>query len=162
MYAALLASLEASALGEALRGAGVWSYAVINLAHIMGVATLFGAILVLDLKLLGLFARAPLAVVSVPTVPLAAAGFVLAAASGICLLATNGSDYIGNPFLPVKFVAVLAGLLNILAVHRLPAWRMRWSSPASPRQRRQLATAGGLSLAAWTIAVAAGRMIGYW
>lgn len=158
----LLAWLEASALGEAIRGAGVWSYGLINLAHIVGVATLFGSILILDLKLLGLFARAPLAIVSVPTVPLAATGFVLAAASGVGLLATNGTDYAGNPFLPIKFGAILAGLVNIGLVHRLPAWRVRWTIAPSPRQRRQLALAGGVSLTAWTAALTAGRMIGYW
>jgi hypothetical protein len=158
----LLAWLEASALGEAIRGAGVWSYAVINLVHITGVATLFGSILILDLKLLGLFARAPLAVVSVLTVPLAAAGFLLAAGSGLCLLATNGTDYAGNPFLPLKFAAILAGLGNVAVVHRLSAWRARWSNAPSPRQQRQLAMAGGFSLAAWATALTAGRMIGYW
>lgn len=158
----LLAWVEGSALGEAIRGAGTWSYGVVNLVHILGVATLFGSILVLDLTLLGLFPRAPLAVVSVPTVPLAAAGFVLAAVSGACLLATNATEYAGNPFLLVKFGAVLVGLANVAVVHRLPAWRLRWSSAPSPRQRRQLALAGGVSLAAWATALAAGRMIGYW
>lgn len=158
----LLAWIEASALGQAIRGAGVWSYALINLAHITGIAILFGSILVLDLKLLGLFARAPLALVSVPTVPLAATGFALAAGSGICLLATNGTDYAGNPFLLVKFGAILAGLANVAVLHRLPAWRSRWTGVPLPRQRRQLALAGAVSLAAWGTALTAGRMIGYW
>lgn len=158
----VLAWLEASALGEAVRGAGVWSYAVVNLVHIAGVATLFGSVLILDLKLLGLFPRAPLAIISVPTVPLAALGFVLAAASGVCLLATNATEYAGNPFLLLKFGAILAGLVNVVLVRRLPSWQDRWISSPSPRQRRQLAMAGGTSLAAWATALAAGRMIGYW
>jgi hypothetical protein len=158
----ILTWLEASALGQAVRDAGVWSYAVINLVHIVGVATLFGSVLVLDLKLLGLFPRAPLAIVSVPTVPLAALGFVLAAASGVCLLATNATDYAGNPFLLIKFAAIFVGLVNVVLLHRLFAWQVRWTTSPSPRQRRQLALAGGVSLAAWTTALAAGRMIGYW
>ena len=99
----LLTWLEASALGQAVRGAGVWSYALINLAHIVGVATLFGSVLILDLKLLGLFPRAPLAIVAVTSVPMAIAGFLFAATSGICLLATNATDYKSNPFLLIKF-----------------------------------------------------------
>jgi len=35
--------LEASGLGQAMRGAGVWAYGVTNLVHILGVATLFAA-----------------------------------------------------------------------------------------------------------------------
>ena len=140
----LLTWLEGSALGQLVRGAGVWSYAVINLAHILGVATLFGSILILDLRLLGFFGRTRLADVSHPTVRLAALGFCIAAASGICLLATNATEYRGNPFLLLKFGAILIGLANALALNRLTPWR------------------GGVSLACWTTALAAGRMLGYW
>jgi hypothetical protein len=158
----LLTWLEASALGQAVRGAGVWSYAIINLVHIIGVATLFGAILILDLKLLGLFPRAPLAIVSATSVPMAMAGFLLAAASGLCLLATNATEYKSNPFLLIKFGAIFVGLCNFLVIRRIPAWQHRWTNTPSERGRRQLAMGGGVSLAAWAIAVTAGRMIGYW
>lgn len=158
----LLTWLEASALGQAVRGAGVWSYALINLAHIVGVATLFGSVLILDLKLLGLFPRAPLAIVSVTAVPMAIVGFLLAATSGVCLLATNATDYKSNPFLLIKFGAVFVGLCNFLLVRRIPAWQHRWTNTPSERGQRQLAMAGGISLAAWATAVTAGRMIGYW
>ena len=38
-----LAWLESSMLGHAMRNSGVWTYGVVNLGHILGVATLFGA-----------------------------------------------------------------------------------------------------------------------
>jgi len=135
---------------------------VINLVHITGVATLFGAILILDLRLLGFFTRAPLAVVAVPTIPLAATGFMMAALSGLCMLSTNATEYISNPFLLLKFGAILAGLINIVLVHRSSAWRQRFTGPLSRRQRLQLAVSGGVSLAAWGTALTAGRMLGYW
>lgn len=158
----MLTWLEASALGEAVRGAGVWSYAVINLVHLVGVATLFGSVLILDLKLLGLFPRAPLAIVSATSVPLAIVGFLLAVASGVCLLATNATDYKSNPFLLIKFGAIFVGLCNFALVHRLPAWQHRWTNTPSEKGQRRLALGGGVSLAAWATAVTAGRMIGYW
>ncbi|MBI4887432.1 MAG: DUF2214 domain-containing protein, partial [Acidobacteria bacterium] len=49
-----LAWMQASTLGVSMRESGVWTYAVVNLTHILGVATLFGSILILDLRLLGL------------------------------------------------------------------------------------------------------------
>jgi len=158
----LLAWLESSALGEAVRGAGVWSYALINLAHILGVATLFGSILVLDLRMLGAFRRTPLAVISVPTIRLAVTGFTIAALSGLSLLATNATEYTRNPFLPVKFSAIFVGLVNVLVLRALPAWRQRHSDTLPRGQRIQLAVSGGISLAAWTTALSAGRMLGYW
>ena len=154
--------LEASPLGQAVRGAGVWSYAVINLVHIVGVATLFGSVLILDLRMLGLFARVPLSVLSVPTVPMAAAGLLVAAVSGICLLATNATEYKSNPFLLIKFSALAVALVNIVVVHRLPAWRHRGKYLFTRQERIQLALGGGVSLAAWTTVVTAGRMLGYW
>jgi hypothetical protein len=158
----LLTWLEGSALGQAVRGAGVWSYAVINLLHIIGVATLFGSILILDLKLMGAFRAVPLAMISVPTVRLAATGCALAMVSGLCLLATNATEYIHNPFLLVKFGAILAGLVNVVALHRSEAWRSRAADVLSRRHLTQLRIGGAVSLAAWTIAVAAGRMLGFW
>ena len=158
----LLTWLEGSALGEAMRGMGVWSYGVFNLAHILGISTLFGSILVLDLRLLGLWQRIPLAMVATPTLPLAAAGLTLAVLSGICMIATNAIDYIDNPFLLIKFPAIALGLLNAAALSRVPAWRARESGEPSATARRQLAVAGGTSLACWLAAISSGRMLGYW
>lgn len=154
--------LEGSALGQVVRGAGVWSYAVVNLCHILGVATLFGSILLLDLKLLGAFRAVPLALLGLPTVRLAATGFAVAAVSGVCLLATNASEYAANPFLLLKFGAIAVGLANAVALHRSAAWRSRAADAPTGPHAMPLRFAGGVSLAAWTTAVAAGRMLGYW
>lgn len=154
--------LEGSALGQAVRGAGVWSYAVVNLFHILGVATLFGSVLILDLKLLGMFRAVPLAMIGVPTVRLAAAGGVLALLTGVCLLATNATEYAGNPFLLLKFSAVLVGVVNAGVLHRSAAWRNRAAEVMAGRHALQLRVGGAVSLAAWTAAIVAGRMIGYW
>lgn len=141
---------------------GVWSYGVLNLAHVLGVSTLFGSILVLDLRLLGIWQRIPLRMLATPTLPLAAAGLTLALLSGLCMIATNAIDYVDNPFLLIKLPAIGLGLLNAVALSRVPAWQARGSSEPSARERRQLAIAGGTSLACWLVAIAAGRMIGYW
>jgi hypothetical protein len=112
--------------------------------------------------LLGAWRSVPLAMLTRPTVPLAAIGFVLAVLAGICMLCFNAGEYIGNPFLLIKFPAIGLGLANALIVSRLPAWRERGSREPTHRERRQLALAGGISLACWVTALAAGRMIGYW
>lgn len=157
-----LAWIEASALGVAIRQSGVWTYALVNLAHILGVASLFGSVLVIDLRLLGVWRVLPLGAVTGPTVPLAGLGFLLAATSGVCLLAANGTDYIGNPFLYIKFPAIALGLCNVLVLNVLPAWRARKTRDPSAREERQLALTGGMSLICWLTALSAGRMIGYW
>jgi hypothetical protein len=158
----LLVWLEGSGLGQLMRSSGVWAYGSVNLVHILGVATLFGSVLALDLRLLGVWRRVPLAAIETPTVPLALCGFVLAVASGAALISTNGSEYLGNPFLIIKFSAIGLALANVIAVQFVPAWRTRAVEPHGPRQRLALGVIGGASLACWLSAVAAGRMIGYW
>ena len=161
--AELLTWLEGSALGETMRGLGVWSYGVFNLAHILGIASLFGSILLLDLRLIGVWRDAPLRVLAAPTVPLAACGFALAALSGICMISTNATEYLGNPFLYVKFPAIALGIANAGLLSASPAWKqVRAGDEPSPRERRQLAVAGGASLVFWLAAISSGRMIGYW
>jgi hypothetical protein len=154
--------IEGSALGLYIRHSSVWLYGVINLSHILGVSALFGSILALDLRLLGLWKQASIGAIAKPVVPIATTGFVLALASGICMLATTGTDYIGNPFLYIKFPAIFLGLANVLVLRRVPAWRSRDVEPMSAASRSQLAVAGGVSLACWLTAVAAGRLIAYW
>jgi len=159
---ALLVWLEGSSLGQLMRASGVWAYGVVNLVHILGVATLLGAVLVLDLRLLGLWRRVPLAMLERPAVSLGVCGFVVAATSGLCLVTTNATEYIGNPFVPIKFTAIGVGLINVLGVQALADWRTRHAERQPPRQRLVLALVGGVSLACWLTAASAGRMIGYW
>jgi hypothetical protein len=154
--------LESSALGHLMRDNGVWFYGIINLTHILGVATLFGAVVILDLRLLGMWADVPLAGISRPTQRMAAAGFCVAAVSGAGLLATKATEYIGNPFLYIKIPAIGLALLNVALVHFTPAWRAHRRRELSPYEKRQLAAMGGTSLLFWLTSIGAGRMIGYW
>jgi hypothetical protein len=89
-------------------------------------------------------------------------GFLVAATSGVGLLATKATEYIGNPFLYIKFPAIAVGLLNVFVLHRSAAWRARRTRPLSPREHRQLAWMGGTSLVCWLTAISAGRLIAYW
>jgi uncharacterized protein DUF6644 len=157
-----MAWMQSSALGHFMRESGAWTYAIVNLTHILGLASLFGATVILDLRLLGVWRRAPLATLADVAVPVAACGFALAATSGICLFATKATEYAGNPFLYIKFPAIAIGLLNALMLHVSPAWQARGSRELSRRERRQLAWMGGTSLACWLTAIAAGRLIAYW
>jgi hypothetical protein len=157
-----MAWLEGSALGHAMRNSGVWTYALVNLTHILGVASLFGAVLVLDLRLLGVWRRVPLASIARPTVPVATAGFLVAATSGLCLITTNATEYVGNPFLLIKFPAIAVGLGNVAILNRLTAWKARDTRELTLRERRQLAMSGAVSLLSWLTAMSAGRLIGYW
>jgi len=154
--------VEASTLGHLMRESGPWTYAIVNLTHILGVASLFGAILVMDLRLLGCWRQVPLAALSVATTPVGMTGFAVAVSSGIALISANATEYIGNPFLLIKFPAIALGFVNVALLMRSRAWKARAERELSRAENRQLAVMGGISLCSWLTAVAAGRMIGYW
>lgn len=159
----VMAWLEASAMAEALRGLGVWTYGIINLVHVLGISKLFGAILLLDLRLIGAWKSIPVSTVARPTVVLAAIGFVMAVTSGIMMLSFNTTEYHGNPFLYIKLPMVVLGMVNVAVISRLPAWRRaRGGQALQVSDPRTLAFAGAVSLTIWLTVIVCGRMIGYW
>jgi len=157
-----MAWLEGSALGHAMRDSGPWTYAIVNLTHILGVSSLFGAVVILDLRLLGVWKRIPLAPLTDAASAVAIVGFAVAATSGLGLIATKATEYIGNPFLYVKFPAIAAGVTNAVAVRFTSAWQARAVRELSASEQHRLAWIGAASLACWLTAVAAGRLIAYW
>ena len=158
----ILAWLESSMLGHAMRTSGVWTYGLVNLAHILGVSSLFGAVLVLDLRLLGVWRTVPLSSIAGPTVPVATTGFVVAAITGVALLATKATEYAGNPFLLIKLPAIALGVLNVAVLTSRPAWKAMGRRELTSGEHRELTIAGAVSMASWLTAISAGRLIGYW
>lgn len=154
--------LEQSILGELMRTSSLWTYPIVNLLHILGIGALFGAVTIIDLRLLGAFRTVPLAGITDAAAPVATWGFCIAAATGVALLATQATEYLGNPYLLIKFGAIGVGLLNIVILNGSPAWKARRDRELAAHEQRRLAVFGGLSLAMWITVIAAGRMIAYW
>jgi hypothetical protein len=145
-----------------MRGSGPWTYGIVNVAHILGVATLVGSVVVLDLRLLGVWRRLSLPTIADAVTPVAMTGFVIAALTGSAMLSDKATAYDGNPFFYIKFPAIAVGILNAGVLSLTSAWRHRGMRELSPREERMLAVFGGVSLLSWVTAVSMGRMIAYW
>jgi len=154
--------LERSALGMFMRESSLWTYPIVNLLHVFGIAALFGAALIIDLRLLGVWRNVALRAVTDTAVPVAVGGLFLAICTGAGLLATQATEYLGNPFLLIKFSAIAVGVGNAAAVRASPAWQARGERDLTTGEHRRLAVVGGVSLASWIAAIAAGRLIAYW
>ena len=146
----LAAALQASELASFLRRSR-WTYPAVNSAHLLGVALLVGAILPMDLRLLGVW-RTEMRTGAVVRLlrPVAAFGAALALATGALLFIVQAKDYAALPLFYLKMALVAAGLLHALAHRRIAA------APAATQR-----TAGALSLALWPSALVCGRMLGY-
>ena len=100
-----LLALEGTTLARGLR-ASVWVYPLVNAAHILGVALLVGAIVPLDLRLLGGWGTLPLAPLWRVLTRTAAFGLMLAVGAGGLMFITRASEYAASEFFVAKMVIV--------------------------------------------------------
>lgn len=151
---AVLAALEQSALAAHLRTAR-WEYAAVSAAHILGIALLVGAILPLDLKLLGFWRDIERRTLARVLVPVAASGLLLAAATGLMLFAVRAEEYASLTILSVKLAIVATGTVAALAAH------LRYGLWLDRARGVSLAHVAAISLAAWISALVCGRLIAF-
>ncbi|MBE0531141.1 MAG: hypothetical protein IH626_09950 [Rhodospirillales bacterium] len=157
MAAELLAGIEGSVLATALRGS-TWVYPLVNAGHIIGIALLFGAIVPVDLRLIGVWREVPLALFLRVLVPVAAAGLAVAAVFGLLLFAANAKDYVASGFFLAKMAMLALGIANALTFHAL---RRRHVPDDPGRDFSWQRLIGATSLAVWLAVIVLGRLIGY-
>jgi hypothetical protein len=134
------------------------TYLLVNAAHILSLAMLFGAILALDLRLLGLAKPVPLPVVAPYLSRVAGTGLVLTVLTGLCLFSVRPTEYATNPAFLWKLGLIGLGLVNVLAVHRGEGWKAMLDGEAPTVAIRSQALA---SITIWIAAIIAGRWIGF-
>ena len=133
-------------------------YLLVNAAHILGIGLLVGAILPLDLRLIGLLREGSLTVLAPFLVRVAATGLALAMLTGLLLFSVKPVEYAANPAFLVKMALLLLGLVNIALQHRSAAWDRLCVGGEASSPIRLLA---GLSFGIWLAALIAGRWIGF-
>lgn len=150
----LLAALEATALAEHLRAAR-WSYAAVNAAHLLGIAMLIGAILPLELRLIGLWRSIAVESLARVLVPMAASGLLLAIGAGLLLFSVRAREYAALGVFQAKIALVALGVSIAALTQATRGWRLDHGDRAS--------TAGiaAASLACWLGALVCGRLIAF-
>jgi hypothetical protein len=154
----LLAFIAQSQLARAMKSAR-YVYPVVNAAHILGLATLFGSILALDLRLLGAFRSIPVQPLARVLPRIAAGGLAAAVATGALLFTVEPQDYAANRAFLTKAALVLLGILHALYVHSTATWRRL--SDADGAIGFSLRLSALISLTLWTAAILAGRLIAF-
>jgi hypothetical protein len=153
-YAEWLAALEQSGLGQLARQSA-WLYMAANVLHVLGAALLVGAIAVFDSALLARrYDLAPSA--GRMAIPIAAAGLALQIPTGLVLLSAEARALGQNPAFYAKLVFMSVGLLNVALFHARFSGALR-TAAALPGAR----VLAAVSLTAWILVLAAGRMIAY-
>jgi hypothetical protein len=156
---AILESIERSALAEWMRTT-LPAMQLIEAAHVLAAVMLFGTVLVVDLKLLGVQdAHRAFARISRETLPLTWGAFGVAVITGTLMFTTSAHTYFGNAAFQWKTLALAAAGVNML-LFQLTAARGGAAWDAGP-PRRSARIAGLLSLLLWAAVVLLGRWIGF-
>ncbi|MET0280033.1 MAG: DUF6644 family protein [Steroidobacteraceae bacterium] len=156
----LVQAVEGSALGEWMRG-NVQAMPWVNAIHVICITLVFGTILIVDLRLLGLADRSRAVTrVSEEMLRLTWVAFIGAVLSGGLYFIANATTYWFNMAFRFKMLAILAAGLNmaIFQFHTLrgvAAWDLDAQTPRAAR------VAGGLSILIWTCVIVLGRVIGF-
>lgn len=146
---------EASALGQAVR-TSVWLFPVIESTHLLGLSLLGGAVLIVDLRLLGLMLRDhPISTLAAGARPWLVGGLLWMGATGFLLFMSEAVKCYHNPSFWVKMTTLPVALAFTFLVRQRVAMREGFST--SWRSR----LLGGTSIALWFTVAAAGRWIGF-
>ncbi len=146
------AALEGLALAEWLRYSR-FGYATVSALHVFGIALLVGAIVPLDLRLLGLWSTIELRALYRVLSRVAATGLVVAVASGALLFATRASEYAALDLFLVKIALIAAGAALAAGLH------FGVDLPRLGRARQR--AAGALSLLIWPTVLLCGRLLAF-
>ncbi|MEP7275755.1 MAG: hypothetical protein ABI812_05320, partial [Betaproteobacteria bacterium] len=88
-------AVEASGVGRWMRES-LWAYPGVEIVHIAGLGLLFGSIVIVDLRLLGLGRGVPATRLAALAVPWTLGGFLLALCSGLLMFSAHADDFLGN------------------------------------------------------------------
>ena len=134
-----------------------YAFSVCETIHFFGLCLLLGAILVIDLRLLGLMKRTPVQAV-MKFVPIAIVGFGLNLLTGLCFLAYNPEGYATNWMFWLKMGLVLLAGLNMLFFTLVEQPRIL-QTPAGEQFTAITRFCAVLSLTLWIAVIIAGRLL---
>jgi hypothetical protein len=129
--------------------------------HLLGIILSIGALMWLDLRLMGLTMRGVrVSDLNRSLAPWFLFGFLMMFVSGAMLFAGFATAAYGNLFFRTKIAVIVLAGLNALYFH-FTTGRSRPEWDASPRPPPAVRFAGLSSLVMWSIVILAGRMMSY-
>jgi len=130
----------------------LWAYPALEMVHISGIALLLGNLVLLELRVFGLGAALPVRDLARLSLGLALGGFVIAAASGLLMFASQSAELLANRAFTLKMLLLFTAACNAAWFHgrgslnKLDVWA-----------RVQMA----VSTLIWLAILACGRWIAY-
>ena len=150
---------EATAIGQAV-ARSVWAFPILEAVHLIGLCVLGGALLVVDLRLLGAgLTGQPVARIARYARPWLIGSLAVMVATGVPLFLSEAVKAYYNTSFWVKMCTLPVALAFTFLVRERVA-RRELSDPSDPGDAADRAV-GAISLALWFTVAAAGRWIGF-
>ncbi|HEV2700348.1 MAG TPA: DUF6644 family protein [Steroidobacteraceae bacterium] len=155
-----LKSLEDSGVAKSLRSS-LYYFPFLESIHVMALAVVFGTILVVDLRVLGLASRQrPFTRMSSELLRMTWGAFAVSVLTGALMFTTNARVYAHNTAFQVKMLLLLCAGINMAVFHltagrRVASWDTARAAPGIGR------STAALSIALWMAIIFSGRVIGF-
>ncbi len=147
---------ESTGVGEAIRNS-LWLFPVIESFHLLALALIGGAILLVDLRLLGLaFRGRRVAELATEVQPWLVGGLLVMIATGILLFTSEAIKCYYNAAFWTKMTALFPAIVFAFTVRRKVA-----GADENRLRPLWLRVTALVSLSLWTVVGAAGRWIGF-
>ena len=141
-------ALEGLWLAQAMKHSS-WLYPTVETMHIWGIGMLFGSVVIMDLRILGVASKLNLSDLSRLGVLVALLGFGLAVLTGSLMFITQASELISSRLFILKMCLIFLLLANAIIL------RMRTVSNGISKAQALI------SLAGWTSVIGMGRWLAY-
>ena len=127
----------------------LWLYPTVESLHICGIGMLFGSVVLMDLRLLGVCPNIDFKAISRLGISVSMFGFTLAVLTGSMMFITHAADLIGSRLFVIKMCLIFLLLSNAAVLH------MRSGINAMTKVHAIV------SLAGWSTVIGLGRWLAY-
>jgi hypothetical protein len=141
-------ALEGLWLAQAMKHSS-WLYPTVESMHIWGIGMLFGSVVIMDLRVLGLGSKLAMSDLSRLGILVAFIGFGLAVLTGSLMFITQASELIGSRLFILKMCLIFLLLANAIIL------RMRAITDGVSKAQALL------SLLGWASVIGMGRWLAY-
>ena len=148
---AATAAIEGWPISEAIRRS-IWAYPALETVHITAFATVFGALMLLELRVFGAAPALPLPPLARLAIPVALSAFAVAASAGVLMLISSATELVFNRAFQIKLGLIALAGINAVWFHRRGSL-VRHDGVAKAQSL--------LSLLLWLGVITCGRLIAY-
>ena len=151
--------LEASALSQAMRG-WLWLYPIIEIVHIVGFVMLVGAVVMFDLRILGLSRALSVRALGRHLLRWSVTGLIFVVPAGLMMFSAHPQEFASNQVFLLKLGLIGAAGVNATLFHMnvyrsVAHWDTETAAPATAKMH------AFLSIVIWIAVISCGRLLAY-